>query len=87
VSCEIVDVTSTDPVGGPDDPDTGDGGSTFPDWIITGALTVDLRAERSEGGDSVNDTRTYTVFVTCTDAAGNTTPGSVEVGIVSDQGN
>ena len=87
VSCEIVDVTSTDPVGGPDDPDTGDGGSTFPDWIITGALTVDLRAERSEGGDSVNDTRIYTVFVTCTDAAGNTTPGSVEVGIVSDQGN
>jgi hypothetical protein len=85
-TCEIVGVESSDPTGAPDDPDTGDGGGTYPDWAITGPLTVDLRAERSEGGDSVDDARVYTISVTCTDGAGNTVGDFVEVLVVSDQG-
>ena len=65
VSCKITSVTSNEPVNG-----TGDGDQE-PDWIITGDLTVDLRAERAQNGPG----RTYTITVTCTDAAGNS--GSV----------
>jgi len=86
VSCEITGVTSTDPTGAPDDPDSGNGANTYPDWLVTGPLTLDLRAERSEGGDSVDDTRVYTIGVECT--AGDDTVGStVTVSVVSDQGN
>jgi hypothetical protein len=67
----IVSVTSNEPV--------ADGrryGKTTPDWVITGNLTVLLRAEhygtRPRG-------RVYTIYVECTDASGNTAPGSVEV--------
>jgi hypothetical protein len=58
---KIVSVTSNQPVNG-----TGDG-DTAPDWNVTGALTVDLRAERSPGSD-----RVYTITVEATDATGNT---------------
>src|SRR6185369_3464427 len=44
--CQIATVSSNEPVNGP-----GDGNST-PDWQITGAQTVNLRAERSgKAGD------------------------------------
>ena len=42
--CEIVSVTSNEPIDG-----LGDG-DTAPDWIITGALTLELRAERAGTG-------------------------------------
>jgi hypothetical protein len=86
VSCRIVSVESTDPTGAPDDPDSGNGAGTYPDWSFTGPLTLDLRAERSEGGDSVDDTRVYTITVSCSGAAGNSDEQSVEVWVVSDQG-
>jgi hypothetical protein len=86
VACEIVAVESTDPVGGPGDPDTGDGGATYPDWVVTGPLTLDLRSERSEGGDSVDDARVYTITVECTDGVNAAVRGSTEVAVYSDQG-
>lgn len=56
----IISVTSNQPTNG-----TGDG-DTPVDWIITGPLTVQLRAERSHGID-----RTYTITVESVDDAGN----------------
>lgn len=60
-SCHIISVSSNEPVNG-----LGDG-NTAPDWQITGALTVNLRAERSGEGNG----RVYTIAVQCTDASGN----------------
>jgi hypothetical protein len=56
----IISVTSNQPTNG-----TGDG-DTPVDWIITGPLTLQLRAERSHGID-----RTYTITVESRDDAGN----------------
>jgi probable HAF family extracellular repeat protein len=56
----IISVTSDEPV-------TGPGDKTSPDWVITGDLTVDLRAERASRGDG----RTYTITVQSADASGN----------------
>ena len=64
-----VAVTSNEPVNG-----TGDG-DTAPDWEIVNNHLVRLRAERSGGGSG----RVYTVTVTATDAAGQTTQSSVAV--------
>ncbi len=50
------------------------------DWIITGDLSVDLRAER-KGEDSG---RIYTIFVECLDIAGNSSSGSVIVRVPHD---
>ena len=61
-TCRIIAVRSSESVG------------AEPDWIITGDLTVNLRAERSGKKD-----RTYTLIVECTDSAGNTTRKNVEV--------
>jgi hypothetical protein len=59
--CTIVNVTANEPILG-----VGSGNTNY-DWRITGALTVDLRAERSgEGND-----RVYTVFVSCVDSSNN----------------
>jgi hypothetical protein len=44
----------------------GDGGTT-PDWTITGDLTLNLRAERSDKGIG----RTYTITVEGGDSSGN----------------
>ena len=66
---EIVDVTSNEPTIGGND-------NTSPDWEITGPLSVNLRAERSDSGVG----RVYTITVKVTDDAGNS---SYRVGTVS----
>jgi hypothetical protein len=75
-TCRIVAVTSTEPVNGKGD------GNTDPDWHITGALTVELRAERSGGGAG----RVYTLTIRCTDASGNAGTRDVVVTVAHDQG-
>jgi hypothetical protein len=60
VTCEIVDITSNEPP-------TGGSDTTSPDWEITGPLSANLRAERSDSGVG----RVYTITVRCTDDAGN----------------
>jgi serine protease len=62
VHCRITSVTSSDPVDGVD-------------WVVTGDLTLDLRAERA----NKKVTRVYTIAVTCTDAAGNSSTKTVTV--------
>jgi len=69
VNCQITNITSNEPVEG-----TGDG-DTSPDWEFVDEHHVRLRAESA--GGSVG--RTYTITVTCTDGAGNTTTKTVEV--------
>ncbi len=69
VVCQITNITSNEPING-----TGDG-DTAPDWEFVDEHHVRLRAESA--GGSVG--RIYTVTVTCTDSAGNTTTKSVEV--------
>jgi hypothetical protein len=67
--CTIVNITANEPVLG-----SGSGNTAF-DWQITGALTADLRAERSgEGND-----RVYTVWVSCVDASNNESVGATTV--------
>lgn len=46
-----------------------------PDWKITGDLTVELRADESDGRSG----RTYTIEVECVDASGNRATASVVV--------
>jgi rhamnogalacturonan endolyase len=70
-TARIVGVSSNEPVNGADD------GNTAPDWQITGPLSVDLRAERSETGTG----RVYTIQVEGRDAAGNTTLQTVSVSV------
>jgi hypothetical protein len=53
VKSKIASVTSDEPVNG-----TGDG-NTSPDWVITGDLSVELRAERSGPGNG----RVYTIHL------------------------
>jgi hypothetical protein len=70
-TCRIVGVSSTEPVNGQGD------GDTAPDWQVTGALTLKLRAER--GGHSTG--RVYTITLECVDAAGNKTRRDVTVSV------
>ncbi len=58
---KVIGVSCNEPVNGPDS------GSPNPDWIITGADTVQLRAARSGQGTG----RVYSVLLQGTDAAGN----------------
>ena len=51
------------------------------DWQITGALTLNVRAERSNGNE-----RVYTITVRCTDASGNSSNGTVTVTVPHNQG-
>ena len=68
-SCHIVSVSSNE--------------KTEPgDWVITGNLTLNLRAERSGKGNG----RVYTITVQCTDAAGNVSISTVTVTVPHDQG-
>jgi phosphodiesterase/alkaline phosphatase D-like protein len=62
-SAKIVSVTSNAPQNG-----TGDG-NTSPDWVITGNLTLQLRAERAGSGNG----RIYTITVEVADTCGNKT--------------
>jgi hypothetical protein len=64
----ITSVTSNEPVNG-----TGDG-NTGPDWTFSGH-SLQLRAEREGTGTG----RIYTITVTATDAAGNTSAKTVTV--------
>ena len=64
----ITNVSSNQPING-----TGDG-DVSPDWIITGATTLQLRAERASGAD-----RIYTITYTVTDFSGNVTTGTLTV--------
>ena len=68
-SCHIVSVTSNEPDNGQGDGDTAN------DIVITGLLTVDLRAEHAAGGDG----RIYTATVQCTDEGGLSATGTAVV--------
>lgn len=74
-TCRIVSVTSDEPLNG-----SGDG-NTVPDWEITGALTVNLRAERSGNADG----RVYTLTIECVDDSGNAATTTVNVTVPHDQ--
>lgn len=65
---QIVSVTSNQPDNG-----TGDG-DVANDIVLTGPLTLQLRAERSQGID-----RVYTITIGCTDFSGNTAFRTVTV--------
>jgi uncharacterized protein YegL len=75
-SCSITSVTSSEPDNGLGDGDTAN------DIVITGPLSVDLRAERSGNGPG----RIYTINVVCTDAAGNTASSSTTVSVPKSNG-
>ncbi|MBI3885691.1 MAG: HYR domain-containing protein [Opitutae bacterium] len=75
VTYRILTVTSSEPDNGLGDGDTAN------DIQITGALTVNLRAERSGKGTG----RTYTITVEAKDAAGNVTTQTVTVTVPKDQ--
>jgi len=75
-TCTITNVTCNEPVNGPGD------GNTDPDWLITGDLTVELRAERSGGYEG----RIYTVHIECVDAFGNALAETVDVIVPHDEG-
>ena len=70
VTCRIISVSSNEPVNG-----LGDGDKS-PDWMVTGNLTLDLRAERSGKA-----TRWYTITVECTDSSGNRSTRDVQVSV------
>ncbi len=74
-TCEIIAVTSSDPV-------TSALDSTSPDWEITGPLALNLRAER------LNSTpgRVYTITIQCTDSSGNSSIRNATVTVPHDQG-
>jgi hypothetical protein len=74
-SCQIVSVASNEPVDGTGDGDTG------PDWVITGPLTLQLRAERAGNRNG----RVYTVTIACSDGSGNTSTRTVPVVVAHDQ--
>ncbi|MEQ1895687.1 MAG: hypothetical protein ABL998_24370, partial [Planctomycetota bacterium] len=75
-------VTSSEP------PDFDGDGHTIPDFEVvsvnslTGVIELDLRAERRGKGAG----RTYTVSITATDAANNSSTGSMEIKAPHDRG-
>lgn len=62
--------------------DTRHGRDRSPDWIITGDLSLKLRAEKS--GSKKN--RIYTITIECKDASGNTSTRNVTVTVPHDRG-
>ena len=72
--CSIDGVSSNEAING-----LGDGDAA-PDWIVTGPLTLLLRAERSGLGTG----RVYTINVKCTDDFGNSSVRTVEVTVPHD---
>ncbi len=75
-TCKIVAVSSNEALNS-----TGDG-NTLTDWMITGANTLKLRAERKGNSNG----RIYTIVVECTDASGNKSSSSTMVKVAHDQG-
>jgi len=75
-SLKIISVQSSEPDNGLGDGDTAN------DTQISGALTVNLRAERSGNGNG----RTYTITVEAKDAAGNTSTKTTTVSVLKSQG-
>ena len=75
-SLKIISATSSEPDNG-----LGDG-DTAGDIEITGALRLNLRAERSGAGNG----RTYTITVEAKDAAGNASTKTVTVSVPKSQG-
>ena len=75
VTYRIVSATSSEPDNGLGDGDTAN------DIQITGALTLNLRAERSGKGNG----RTYTITVEAKDATGNTMTKTVTVSVPKNQ--
>jgi len=73
--CQIISVESNEPVNG-----LGDG-NTAPDWVITGDLTLKLRAERSGTGSG----RIYTITVECADSSGNSSTDTATVTVPHDK--
>ncbi len=69
VASSITGVASSEPQNG-----LGDG-DQYPDWEITGPLTLNLRAERAQNGPG----RIYTITVQSQDASGNVATGTVTV--------
>ena len=62
-------VSSNEPVNGRGD------GDTAIDWVVLDAHHVQLRAERAGGGSG----RVYTITITATDSAGNSSTQAVNV--------
>ena len=75
-ACTITSATSNEPDNGLGDGDTAN------DIVITGPLSVNLRAERSGQGSG----RIYTIAITCTDAAANAAPSSTTVSVAKGNG-
>ena len=57
-------------------------GHTSPDWIVTGALTLLVRAERS----GTEDGRAYSVTTDAVDETGNTATAATTILVPHDQG-
>jgi hypothetical protein len=74
-SCSVTRVESSEPV-------LGTGDDTSPDWLVTGGLTLRLRAERSGRGTG----RTYTVSVDCLDNTGNRAERKLTIIVPHDPG-
>ena len=74
-SCRIVSVSSSEPADGRGD------GNTQPDWRLTAALVLELRAERAGTGDG----RVYTIRVECSDASLNVATTEVRVTVPHDR--
>ena len=68
-------VSSNEPVNG-----TGDG-NTAPDWQIVNEHLVRLRAERAGNGTG----RVYTITITATDSAGESSSADVAVSVPHDR--
>ena len=66
--CRIVSVTSSERGG-------GHGDNTGPDWVVTGPLTLKLRAENKDP----RAPRFYTITVRCRDASGNSSTATLKV--------
>jgi len=58
------------------------GRNNGPDWLISGDLNVDLRAERLGNAEE----RIYAILIECNDVAGNSSFGLVTVGVPHNRG-